>query len=94
MEEKQIFLLDELPVDSFDWIRWRNFDFPSLFGMTWRTKSIIDNSHILREYAIGYINGTKLFCRPKPNTKAVMFLVNGEFQWCHLLDEEFRKIFF
>lgn len=93
MAETQIFPLIELPVDSFDWIRWRNFDFPAIFGMVWRTPSILENRHVLQKYAIGYIDGSKLFCRPKPNTKAVMFLVNGEFQWCHLFEQEFQKVF-
>jgi len=85
--------LVELPVDSFDWIRWRNFDLFHKLGTICRTYNLLQMREAIREYAIGYISGEKLFCRPKRNTMAVMFLVDDEFQWCHLTIEEFNGIF-
>lgn len=82
-----------MPVDSFDWIRWRNLSIFSLFNFKCRTDSLLQNKYILRKYAVGYIPGWKLFCRPKENTVAVMFLINDEFEWCHLRKCEFEKIF-
>lgn len=85
--------LEELPVDSFDWIRWRNFNLLEKIGTICRTYNLLLMKRVIREYAIGYIPGEKLLCRPKKGTIAVMFLVKDEWQWCHLTIEEFEGIF-
>ena len=80
--------------DSFDWHRWRlGIKVWRELGVACRRQDIIDKKDVLRKYAIGYIPGHKLFCRPKENNIAVMFLVDDEFQWCHFTNEEFEGIF-
>jgi len=83
--------IPELPIDSFDWLRWRNCSIFDICGIICRTYNLLQSN--IKQYAIGYIDGDKLFCRPKQNTVAVMFLINGEFEWCHLLKEEFEELF-
>jgi len=85
--------LVELPGDSFDWIRWRNFCLFEKLGTICRTYNLLQEKRVIAEYAIGYLPGEKLICRPKKNTVAVMFLVDDEFQWCHLTIEEFEEMF-
>ena len=76
-------------MDSFTWSRWRNFD----FKICWRTEYILFNREDIKEKAIGFIEASRLFCRPKENNMAVMFLSNDEFSWCHLTTEEFNCLF-
>ena len=85
--------IDEMPVDSFDWIRWRACEIFEVIGVRCRTRSILSETDAFRTHAIGFIPGHKLACRPKRGTVAVMFLLNDEFQWCHLTDHEFEEIF-
>ena len=87
------FIIERLPVDSFDWLRWKKCDIFSKFNFSCRFYDLISNSHILRKYAIGYIEGEKLLCRPKPNTFAILLLSDGDFSWFHLRREEFFIIF-
>ena len=87
-------MIEEMPVDSFDWIRWRNFCLFEKIGTICRTYNLLQMRAVIRSYAVGYIAGDKVVCRPKKNTVAVMFLVDDEFQWCHLTKEEFEGIFY
>jgi len=87
-------ILDKLPADSFNWSRWRK-------GIAiWREigaaciRNIIEKKNVLRKYAVGYISGGQLFCRPKPDEVAVMFLIDGEFCWTHFRKGEFENVFF
>lgn len=48
---------------------------------------------ILKEHAVGYCQGDSVICRPKANTKAVMFFVNEKHFWFHLSNYEFSIIF-
>ena len=96
MEETRAYqlMIDELPVDSFDWIRWRNFSIFDVFGIQCRTYSLLQNKQTIKGHSVGYIEGEKLLCRPKKDTIAVMFLVDDEFEWCHVTKKEFEAIFY
>lgn len=86
--------LARLPVDSFDWSGWRaGADIWIKLGFHPRWFSIIENETILRKYAVGYIPGNRLFCRPEPDEIAVMFLIDDLFGWTHLRKEEFERVF-
>ncbi|MDD1444074.1 hypothetical protein MEO93_27775, partial [Dolichospermum sp. ST_sed3] len=63
------------------------------FGIATRTNSIKQNSNIIKENAIGYLEGDKLWFRPKENTVAVMFWFNNKHFWTHLTKEEFYICF-
>jgi len=86
-------MLPILPSDSFDWIRWRECDVLELFGCFCRSSDLYNKKLLIRKYAIGYISAEKLICRPKINHKAVMFLNDDKFSWCHLTNIEFENIF-
>ena len=82
--------LPKLPMDDFDWIRWRDGNPVEIFGIIRENHLPI---HKLRKFAIGWQDSSKLICRPKPKHKAVMFLHDGVFGWFHLRDNEFDRIF-
>ena len=84
-------MVAKLPIDSFDWIRWRNGNPVEFFGKNIRPDSLPIAK--IRECIIGYCDAENLLCRPKPKHKAVMFICNGEFSWFHLRNEEFFKCF-
>ena len=86
-------MLPIIPNDSFCWQRWRNVNIYEMFGIACRTYDLVNSKHILKKYAIGYIDASKLLCRPKLNNKAVMFLKDDEFFWFHLRNNEFLFIF-
>lgn len=85
-------MLDRMFPDSFDWSTWRNGSLHEL-GVTYKESEIIKSRDIIKKYAIGYYEGESLVCRPKPNTKAVMFLVDDRLFWTHLSNKEFKIIF-
>jgi len=86
--------LSKLPVDSFDWSRWRlGYKIWYELGIACREQDIFSQAKILRHYAVGYIHGTKLMCRPKRNEVAVMFIIDDEFCWTHLREKEFNYVF-
>lgn len=58
-----------------------------------RTESIKENKHIIRKYAIGYIEGENLWVRPKINTIAVMFIFEDTIFWTHMTKNEFKICF-
>lgn len=80
--------LPKLAFSAFSWSRWRRFN---LFKCRYSNISQIGNC--IRKYAVGYIKGEHLQCRPKENTYAILFLKDGEFSWCHLTSIEFEEIF-
>ena len=83
-----------LSLDEFDWITWINgIDIHIKLGMNIREDSILDCAETLRKYAIGYIQGDKPICRPKPDEIAVMFLIDDFFGWTHLRKTEFERVF-
>ncbi|MFW5847503.1 MAG: hypothetical protein ACOCVF_01100 [bacterium] len=59
------------------------------FNIPTRTYSIEQNRQTIREHAIGYMKGTKLWVRPKIDTVAVMFSTNNITFWTHLTTKEF-----
>ena len=84
-------MIEKLPIDSFDWLRWRRGNPVEIFGIQIRQDSLPIVK--IRKYAVGYGDAERLLCRPKVNHKAVMFLVNNEYSWFHLRNEEFYKCF-
>ena len=58
-----------------------------------RKASLLANKALIRKYAVGFIEGEKLLCRRKEGHTAVMFIVDGEFEWCHFRNGEFNRIF-
>lgn len=88
-------IIYKLCSDSFDWSRWRmGVAVWREIGVSCRKNSIIENKNTLRKYAIGYIPGENLVCRPKNNETAVLFLIDNEFCWTHFRNEEFKNVFF
>jgi len=81
-------MIEKLSPNAFTWSRWRRFN---LF--TCRYSIIVEFKNMIKRFAIGYIEGEKLYCRPKFKTYAVMFLKDDEFSWCHLTKKEFEEVF-
>ena len=77
-----------LPAHHFSFERWRAGSLGE-FGIHTRTWSISLNRQVIREHAVGYIQGEKLWVRTKPDTVAVMFYFNGVHFWTHLKKNEF-----
>jgi hypothetical protein len=87
-------MIEKIPSDSFDWQRWRlGVKIWTELGVACRKQSIMDNKSIFVKYAIGYIEGKTLACRAKENEYGVMFLIDDEFCWTHLSEEEFKICF-
>jgi hypothetical protein len=83
--------IERLHSDSFDFSTWRNCN---IWGkISCRKDYILSNKDLFRKYVIGYIEGERLYCRPKENTVAIMLLIDGEFSWTHLTRYEFEEIF-
>jgi len=86
--------LYKMSIDSFDWQRWRSgIAIWRELGVACRKQDIFDKARVLRRYAIGYLPGISLFCRPKPDEVAVMFMVDNDFCWTHLRKREFEYVF-
>jgi hypothetical protein len=80
--------------DSFDWSRWRiGMVIWRELGIASRNVDILEQKDVLRIFAIGYLPGQKLICRPKIDETAVMFLIDDEFCWTHLRQKEFDDVF-
>jgi len=89
-----LYSIPRLYPDSFDWSRWRQgIIIWKEIGVSCRYWDILDKAVLLKKYAIGYLPGDLLFCRPKNNEWAVMFLINDEFCWTHFRNEEFKYVF-
>ena len=89
-----MYTIPMLPVDEFDWITWLNgADIWTLLGFRPRWFNIIDNANLLRQFAIGYIPGYKLSCRPELDEMAVMFLIDEVMGWTHFRKNEFEEVF-
>jgi hypothetical protein len=87
-------MIPRYPIDSFDWLRWHyGIDIWREIGASCRYFSIIERKETLKKYAIGYIEGEKLNCRPKESEIAVLFIINDEFCWTHFRKEEFENVF-
>ena len=89
------YLIPKLHLDSFCWQRWRiGYKIHLKIGIAWREKRIIEKKEVIKKYAVGYIEGERLICRPKENEMGVMFLIDNEFCWTHLRKKEFENVFF
>uniref|UniRef100_A0A6M3LCE3 Uncharacterized protein n=1 Tax=viral metagenome TaxID=1070528 RepID=A0A6M3LCE3_9ZZZZ len=76
---------NKIYLDSFTWSRWRK-------GIIiWETikKEGMNN---IKNKIVGHMESNKLFCRPKYNEIAVMFLINDDLCWTHFRKEEFYGI--
>ena len=86
--------LPRMYIDSFDSSRWRaGIAIWRELGIACREADIYDQAKVLRHFAVGYIPGKYLSCRPKLHEVAVMFLINDEFCWTHLREKEFNYVF-
>ena len=85
-------MISHMHETSFDFSLWRAGCLSDI-GVSSRLKDIEDKMCILRKYAIGFCNGENLICRPKHNTKAVMFLKGDTQFWTHLTNREFELVF-
>jgi hypothetical protein len=95
MSEVNALRIPKLPIDSFDWLRWlRGIDVWAKLGIHARSQSIHDNAAILKSYAVGYIPVDRLTIHCKAGEMAVMFLVDDEFCWTHLRQQEFEDVFY
>lgn len=77
---------------SFDWLTWHGGSACDL-GVPHRKELILGIRHHIRGWAIGWLEGDRVPCRPKPGMVAVMFLKDGEQWWTHLMEDEFDTIF-
>lgn len=77
---------------SFDWLTWSGGSLTNL-GITYNEVYIISMRHVIRKYAVGWIKGEEVLCRPKPNRVAVMFLKDDRFFWTHITGVEFAAVF-
>jgi hypothetical protein len=88
------YIIPELPVDSFDWSRWKlGSNVWRYLGFSPRKNTITSHKEEIRKNAVGYIPGYKLYCRPEPYELAVMFLIEDEFCWTHFRKDEFDAVF-
>jgi hypothetical protein len=85
--------LIQLKADSFTWNRWRNITIYNHLNISCKSSFIYFYRKQIRRYAIGFIEAKRLVCRPKPDCMAVMYLINGEYSWCHMTKEEFSNVF-
>lgn len=83
--------LDRKSASCFTFERWANGSLTEL-GIFNKFYSIKENVYLIRKFAIGYIEGEKLWVRPKKKTFAVMFFKNKHF-WTHLTEKEFNNVF-
>ncbi len=84
--------MEELAPYNFTFELWRAGSL-SDFGIETRSYSIEQNKRTIREYAIGWIKGEKLWIRPKTNTIAIMFFFDNKHFWTHLTIKEFEICF-
>ena len=86
--------IPRLPIDSFCWQRHRaSAHVWTKLGVRARYWDIVGQADTLRKFAVGYIDGERLYCQPKENEVAVMFLIDDEFGWTHLRRNEFEEVF-
>jgi hypothetical protein len=86
--------IPEMHPTTFDWISWTGGSITDL-GIPCRMECITssEGKRILRKYAIGYVDGKRLMCRPKENEVAVYFIKDEREFWFHLRKEEFDLVF-
>ena len=77
----------------FDWLAWRNGSIWNIFKVPHRTACLLESNDLIRKYAIGYCDASRIPCKPKKNHIAVMFNTGEENWWTHLRKIEFNLIF-
>ena len=86
-------MIPQLDSTIFDWVLWRSGDVWNDFHITCKTKNLVENGNIFRQYAVGWCWGENLICRPKENHIAIMFYKDEKLFWFHLREHEFNTIF-
>lgn len=86
-------MIEELNSSLFDWLTWRNGTILELLNIPQRKLEMTANKQMLLKHAVGWAKGESIPCRPKANTKAVMFLVDDREFWTHFNLDEFDNIF-
>ena len=87
-------VLPKIDSTNFTWSLWRNGSIHD-FNIPCRYHAITEegNARVLRQYAIGWCDGESVVCRPKKDTRAIMFDHDGVVFWFHLFTKEFKKVF-
>jgi hypothetical protein len=85
--------LEYMDSSLFDWLTWRSGNPLDLGIKHCRYGNVVRFRDAIKRHAIGYCHGENLPCRPKLNTKAVMFYKEGVHFWFHLMNGEFMHIF-
>jgi len=52
-----------------------------------------EHKKALRNIAVGYLEGNRIYVRPDENRVALMCLIDEELCWTHLTREEFEDVF-
>jgi hypothetical protein len=84
--------ISRLPAHCFTWSRWRRFNLFNELSIACATNDILKAKEKLIPFIVGFIEGEKLYCRPKENCIAVMFYKENEYSWCHLFKHEFIEM--
>jgi len=86
--QQQIPTIEKLEPQHFLFEYWRAGSLSDL-GIQTKTISITHNRHKIRDHAIGYLDGERLWVRSKKETMAVMFWLKDHYFWTHLTKKEF-----
>jgi hypothetical protein len=84
--------ITRLPAVYFTYDLWRAGSLLEL-GIQHKYWDIIDNKIKIKDMAIGFTEGERLYVRPKENYMAVMFFVKNSYFWTHLTNKEFNEVF-
>jgi len=88
------YTIERLQRDSFSFSRWRRgIKIWRELGIACKEAEICRNKEVFNKYAVGFLEGEKLYCRPKEGEVAVLFFVDGEYCWTHLRKKEFNYVF-
>lgn len=81
-----------IPAVQFTHDLWRAGSLTEI-GIKQRTWNIAIKQNKIKNIAVGFTEGEKLYVRPKNECVAVMFFYNNEHFWTHLTNEEFLICF-
>ena len=85
-------MIEELAPYEFSFDCWAAGSLSNL-GIKTRTNSIEENRALIRRHAVGFLEGSKLWVRPKLDTVAVKFFYDNISFWTHLTTKEFEICF-
>lgn len=78
---------------SFTFETWSAGNLIEMLNIHNRTDIILENSDVIRKFAIGWCHSDNIVCRPKSGKISVMFFTNGHEWWTHFEMEEFIGCF-